>query len=349
MDGDARPLARVSRRQVLVAALSGATLAACSSGTVPSSTSSTSASSASGIPPSSAAPSDSSSAPTPTGTATAVDPAAALPATHRWVARRGEVEPSVKRQATDLVEAVGAWTRGGGDLRSARARARKAGFDPALADALAPLLGGGEAAAVQVRDAQYGGLLTSSASVLVVVDQWRADSAGRVTAGGTTVDVRLVAASPRWRVVDAFPARPGPASSRLTAAARSVLAADRIRLPHAAHADVRAGRIHDSVLSVLLALSREHVVDVSVLRSGHPLLVFGTSRPSDHPRGRAADVWALDGKPLVLPANHGLATSGMRFAVAHGAYNVGGPVQLSGPEYFSDRTHQDHIHLGFDH
>jgi hypothetical protein len=37
----------------------------------------------------------------------------------------------------------------------------------------------------------------------------------------------------------------------------------------------------------------------------------------------------------------------MRYAVAHGAYNVGGPVRLTGRQYFSDRTHQDHIHLGF--
>jgi hypothetical protein len=58
------------------------------------------------------------------------------------------------------------------------------------------------------------------------------------------------------------------------------------------------------------------------------------------------DVWALDDRPLVLPANHPLATSAMRFGVAHGAYNVGGPVRLSGPQYFSDRTHQDHVHLG---
>lgn len=83
------------------------------------------------------------------------------------------------------------------------------------------------------------------------------------------------------------------------------------------------------------------------MRSGHPLDVFGTSRPSDHPLGRAVDVWALDSKPLVLPTNHALAASAMRLAVAYGAYNVGGPVHLGGPEYFSDQTHQDHIHLGF--
>jgi hypothetical protein len=128
-----------------------------------------------------------------------------------------------------------------------------------------------------------------------------------------------------------------------------VLADPRLRLPYAARADVRAGRIHDSVLTLLTALGREHVVDVSVLRSGHPLNVFGTSRTSDHPRGRAVDVWALDSQPLVVPTHHRLAISAMTFAVAHGAYNVGGPVQLSGSAYFSDRTHQDHIHLGFDH
>ena len=84
-----------------------------------------------------------------------------------------------------------------------------------------------------------------------------------------------------------------------------------------------------------------------MVRSGHPFYVFGTHRPSDHPKGHAVDVWALDGKALVDPANHPLAVAGMRLAVSHGAYNVGGPVLLSGPQYFSDRTHQDHIHLGF--
>ena len=54
---------------------------------------------------------------------------------------------------------------------------------------------------------------------------------------------------------------------------------------------------------------------MSVLRSGHPLHVFGTTRTSDHPRGRAVDVWALDHRPLVVPANHALAASGMALEV----------------------------------
>lgn len=338
----------LTRRQVLSAAVVSGALAACSttsSSGAPTTAAETTPSSASATstttpPASTATPSAS---PSPSATA------AALPSTRPWVARRGEVEPSVKARATALVEAVGAWTAGRGDLASARARAQAAGFGPGLADLLAPLLGSEPAAVVQVRDAQYGGILTSSSSVLVVVDQWRARPDGRVVAGGTTVDVRLVAAAPHWRVVDALPAAPGPAATQVTTSARRVLADSRLHLPYAAVADVRAGRIHDSVLELLTALGRQHVVDVSVLRSGHPLHVFGTSRTSDHPRGRAVDVWALDGRPLVVPANHGLAETGMRFAVAHGAYNVGGPVLLPGPQYFSDRTHQDHIHLGLDH
>ena len=103
------------------------------------------------------------------------------------------------------------------------------------------------------------------------------------------------------------------------------------------------------MLGTLLAMAQRWLVDVSVVRSGHPFYVFGTNRPSDHPKGHAVDVWALDGNALVEPVHHPLAVEGMRLAVAHGGYNVGGPVLLSGPQYFSDRTHQDHIHLGFRH
>jgi hypothetical protein len=254
----------------------------------------------------------------------------------------------VKRRATALVEAAAAWHRAGDGLpAAARRRVAAAGFPPALVDGLAPLLGAGSTAVVQVRDAQYGGILSSTASVLVVVDQWRLGGDGQVHAGGTTLDIRLEKARPTWRVVDVLPARPGPAATRLSAAAHRLLGTPRVHLPHAARADVLAGRITDPVMQALTALSARHVVDVSVLRSGHPLHVFGTSRTSDHPRGRAVDVWALDSRPLVVPANHALAVAAMRFAVGHGAYNVGGPVQLNGPEFFSDDTHQDHVHFGF--
>ncbi|MFD0637359.1 hypothetical protein ACFQ9X_43095 [Catenulispora yoronensis] len=187
---------------------------------------------------------------------------------------------------------------------------------------------------LQVFDAQYGGLLDTSASVLVVT------SAG-------TFDVRLVQASPRWRVTEVHPSTPGAAAPSLTTAATALLAESRVTLPPAAQEDVRSGQVHDTVLNVLLALAKEHDLTVSVVRSGHPIDVFGTTRPSDHP---AAAPWTSGGSTATrwsirpLPA---LVDNLMRRAAALGSYNVGGPRQLSGSQFFSDRTHHDHVHMGF--
>ena len=82
-------------------------------------------------------------------------------------------------------------------------------------------------------------------------------------------------------------------------------------------------------------------------RSGHPHYVFGTTRLSDHPRGRAFDTWQINGQAVVAPTTpRSLITSYMH-AAATGSYNVGGHYRLPGATYFSDQTHHDHIHAGF--
>ncbi len=265
----------------------------------------------------------------------------------------------MKLRAVRLLEAVLAWPPGGRGLAAARARAAALGYDPRLADQLAGLLTTEPSAAVQVVDAQYGGILSASSSVLVVLRQWLAGTAAAsgasgpsgpaVTAGGTTVDVRLVAATPHWRVTALHPAAPGAPATRLSSLAAGLLAEPRLRLPVAAHADLRSGTISPGVLSALRGLADRHVIDLSVVKSGHPLYVFGTSRRSDHPPGHAVDIWAVDGKAVVEPANRALVESAMRLGIALGAYQVGGPVDLDGggSRYFSDNTHHDHIHLGF--
>jgi hypothetical protein len=78
--------------------------------------------------------------------------------------------------------------------------------------------------------------------------------------------------------------------------------------------------------------------------------VFGTSRLSEHPQGRAFDTFRIDGRLVVDPATpRALVTSYMEAAAAAGSYNVGGPYQLSGGgnQFFSDPTHHDHVHAGF--
>jgi hypothetical protein len=208
--------------------------------------------------------------------------------------------------------------------------------------------GNGTDTALQVIDAQYGGLLADSASVLVVTRSWRRQGSW-VIPGGRTYDVRLSRAGRSWRVTAVHPSHPGPAARRPSTAAGRVLRSDRIVLPAAAAGDVASGLVHESVLLALLAVSRTHRPSVSVVRSGHPLYVFGTGRLSDHPQGRAFDTWAVDGRPVVDPRTpRTLVEDYMRAVAAAGSDNVGGPYLLgAAPQWFSDDTHHDHVHAGF--
>ncbi|MGF1429811.1 hypothetical protein [Kitasatospora sp. LaBMicrA B282] len=290
----------------------------------------------------------------PSSAAASTTGTAGLPATTAWTPGPGEIQPDVKLRAVQLIEALGGWPAGGEGTAAARARvAGLGGVDPGLVDQAGPLLPTAEQAALQVIDAQYGGILSDAASVLVVCDQWTVAGPGApVVPGGTTVDVRLSAASPRWTVTALHPAAPGGPAASLSAAATAVLADERITLPPAALADVRSGQVHDTVLQAMLTLAQSYTMSISVIRSGHPLDVFGTDRPSDHPLGRAFDVWRINGRAVVDPTTPtGLVDGFMRAAAAAGSYNVGGPRQLSGGttpnQFFSDATHHDHVHVGF--
>ena len=285
----------------------------------------------------------------PTVTPSATASRGALPKLRPWVPSTYDVAPGVKTSAVRLVETAATWESGDAGPDNASRRLVAAGYDGDLVDDLLPVLGEGDAAVAQVVVAQYGGILTDSASVLVVVDQWVRTEGGQIRAGGTTLDVRLVAAEPHWNVTTVRPARPGQDVHDLSRPARRLLASERVVLPHAAEADVRSGQISDSVLSALMSLSRLHRLDVSILRSGHPLRVFGTDRTSNHTEGLAVDIWALDGRAIIDSGDSPSVADFMRAASEAGAYQVGGPRDLDGADalYFSDDTHQDHLHLGF--
>ena len=233
-----------------------------------------------------------------------------------WVPGPGEIQPEVKRLAVAAVVKL--------------------------------LQPNGTPAAIEVIDAQYGGILSSSASVLVPCRVYSI-RANRLISGGTTVDVRLSKSSQRtWRVTATHPAQPGAPVASLSAAARQVLASEQITLPPASTTDIHSGQVHDSVLTTMLELAKTYQIGVSVIRSGHPLDVFGTDRPSDHPRGRAFDTWQINGHAVVSPTtSRSLITGYMHAAESAGSYNVGGPYQLPGTAYFSDQTHHDHVHAGF--
>jgi hypothetical protein len=285
----------------------------------------------------------------PSPRATATGPVS-LPRVSPWVPTKAEVHPEVKLAAVRVVEAIGTWGVGHGGRAAAAARVSALGQQGSLARQALPLVGSYDNAAVQVIDAQYGGILATSASVLVACQQSLGDHGGRVIMGGTTVDVRLHLQRGHWIVTQLRPADPGRPARRLSSTAKRVLASSRIGLPPASVADIRSGQVHESVLRALLSLARDYRIDVSVIRSGHPKFVFGTIRLSDHPRGRAFDTWRIDGHAVVdTRTSKSLIVDYMRAAASAGSYNVGGPYLLSGRgnQFFSDPTHHDHVHAGF--
>jgi hypothetical protein len=289
--------------------------------------------------------------PSPTR-ATSVEPGAteeALPNPANWVPSSDDIEPEVKEAAVRAVELAATWDAYQGSPREVADRLRGAGYTDPVASALDVVAGRAEASVPEILLAQYGGLLATSASVLVALDQWLRFADGRVRRRGTTLDVRLSLQSGRWQVDAVRPARPTGAATRPTDVGERVLSDRRLQFPDAAAADVRARLVDDAVLTGLVELARVYRLEISVLRSGHPIRVFGTDRVSDHTIGRAVDVWAVDGRPVIEWGARRRTRELMRAALEVGAYQVGGPVDLdgAGPTTFSDDTHQDHIHLGF--
>lgn len=288
----------------------------------------------------------------PTTPAPSTAPSALVPNKRPWRADRGDIEPIIKVTAARVVEAIGSWKGGAIGPAAAESRVGRLGQDPHLVDEARVLLRDSPAAEIEVIEAQYGGLLSSAASVLVVCRQWWIGPSGRLAVGGSTVDVRLSETRPgRWRVTALHPSHPGPPVPHpAESLAAQVLHEPRIVLPPAAAADVASGKVHDSVLTAMLKLSQRYRLGISVIRSGHPIYVFGTDRRSDHPQGRAFDTFRIDGRLVVDPATpRTLVTGYMEAAAAAGSYNVGGPYLLpgAGSQFFSDQTHHDHVHAGF--
>ena len=85
------------------------------------------------------------------------------------------------------------------------------------------------------------------------------------------------------------------------------------------------------------------------MASDHPKLTSGGS-VSNHFHGRAVDIATVDGRP-VAPGNAAareLAVALSRLDPGIRPSEIGSPWALSGPAYFTDGGHQDHIHVGFD-
>lgn len=298
--------------------------------------------------------------------ASSPEPPPQLPDVAPWGAQEGEMQAELKTTATRLLEVAGTWDSAeGGSAAAVIARTGvgvqtssapvEVSADP-VEDPLVALeslaAAEADAATVAVTYPQLGGLGELDASVMVALQQ-QVLTGSTIETRSATYDVRLHRgdAGVPWSVVAVY-GGPSPVTDEPnvpTGPAAAVIDRDNIDLAGAAAGDVSGGLVDDSVMEVLLELAGSHTIGVSVMVTGHPWEVFGTERQSNHSRGRAMDIWSIDGLRVDDPRlPREVVTQVMLAAGAAGATEVGGPVDPNGagPGYFSDALHADHVHVG---
>ncbi len=135
--------------------------------------------------------------------------------------------------------------------------------------------------------------------------------------------------------------KPDPEALALLKNKNIVLDADGIK-------DIKAGRIDPRVVGVLTKLGQEHKITVSCMCSDHPKLTSGGS-VSNHHFGRGMDIASIDGEvvgpgsPLAREVASELSSLDPKIR----PNEIGSPFAISGPGYFTDAAHQNHLHIGF--
>ena len=227
-----------------------------------------------------------------------------------------------------------------------------AGRRAELSRTVAPLLDPRRRSAGEVVYVQLSGVTATTLGAMVVVRQHLEDAAGNRQWVVRVMDVRLRRTDGPWsleRVASVGgtavrrPANVSPAEAR-------VLDHSDIELPDTARWDIYRGWIDDRLLRALADAADRWPLAVAVLRTGHPVNVWATKRPSAHASGYAADVYAVDGRLVLRQRKTG--SSAQQFAAAFlaaGARQVGSPWNLTaaGKRSFTDRVHQDHVHAQF--
>ena len=113
--------------------------------------------------------------------------------------------------------------------------------------------------------------------------------------------------------------------------------------------DYRSPQLDWRVRRLLVAAADRQPIRVSCLRTGHSWYVKGTRRVSNHSVWRGVDVDQVDGRP-VSPSNtaaHQLALWIGQGGAGVWPSEVGSPWRFGGRPWFTDASHQGHLHVGF--
>jgi hypothetical protein len=146
-------------------------------------------------------------------------------------------------------------------------------------------------------------------------------------------------------------APPAGAAGAVSPEAAALIADPHVLLSPTAVADLRSGGIDTRLIALLSWIGERHTIQVSVLRTGHAKYVDGTHRISNHWRGRAATIIAVDGRPVSRrsSAAHALWRSLAAAPAVLRPSEIGGPwVDPTNPRSFSGGSELVSLHVGFD-
>jgi soluble lytic murein transglycosylase-like protein len=118
--------------------------------------------------------------------------------------------------------------------------------------------------------------------------------------------------------------------------------------------DIQSGAIDPRIINLIGAISQQHVITISALRSDHPKYTT-SGNVSNHYYGRAMDIAAIDGVSCTnvspdgpcgtLARQLGALPPGQEPTELIYCWDPDGPANPNG---FAQADHCDHIHVGFD-
>jgi hypothetical protein len=203
---------------------------------------------------------------------------------------------------------------------------------------------------------QLGGLHPHSApttgSIMVIADQHLLRD-GVETVVSRCVDVRVALEADGWRVtsVENDSGPPVPPPPAVDGPAARVLAHPDITMPDSIRWDIYDGIVDDRILTEMADLADRTPIAATSCMRGHPVNVYATAGLSAHTVGRAVDIWAVGGLPVVAQRH---STDSVAHQVSRALYDGGRVHRLGAPWAFdgaggrswTDPVHLDHLHLG---
>lgn len=274
----------------------------------------------------------------------AASPIPELAATPPWAPGEGELLVAAKQLAAHATQALLTYPHGTDP--AAHVRAALGNLDPAAVGLVHP----DAASRATVGYVQLGGLSEDAASMMVLFLWERLHSDGRHGVERRVFDVRLMREGTAWALagIGSYGGPPAAPPTDLPPEARAVLASPRLHLPDSARWDIHRNLVDPAVLRLLVEMAEHHEIHVLTLTGGHPWEVFGTERQSNHSRGLAVDIWAIDGTAIAAQRHEG--SPAHRFArrlFDRGVPELGSPWAFDGfgGRSFADTVHSDHLHV----